>query len=150
MIRKEEIGAVQERLMQIGFACLEFDLDRFLEVAGAASSPQALAAGVSPQAVTGAAKWLEMGRLLKPFRDGVVTLVNEMDDVVLCDCNAAVNPECKLGDHAGGHVVLATWRVRLKGDEDDFFYACDGCRESVAVEAQAQGHVIERLEEDES
>ena len=72
MISEEDIYRIRDDLGRLALAALRLDLDGFIEASEVVGSPQALAAGVSPQAVAGAGHWAEMARLLKPFRDHVV------------------------------------------------------------------------------
>ena len=56
----EQIGSLMIRAADI-------DLDGFLKVVEEVGSPQALAMGINPKAVTGATGWTDLARLLRPF-----------------------------------------------------------------------------------
>ena len=72
MISNDDIARIQQQLGELALAAVRTDLDGFLEVTEAIGSPQALAAGLAPNAVTSASAWAELARLLKPFRDRAI------------------------------------------------------------------------------
>ena len=78
MISEDDTARIQQELGQLALAAVGVDLDGFLEVVDLVGSPQALAAGLSPAAVTSAAGWADLARLLKPFRDNAVERVAQI------------------------------------------------------------------------
>ena len=72
MISQDDIRRIQDEIGVLALDAVRIDLEGFLEATDVASSPQALAAGLDPRAVTSAGDWEEMARLLKPFRDHVL------------------------------------------------------------------------------
>ena len=72
MIGQDDVARIQEQLGRIAIEAVRIDVDGFIEVTEMVASPQALAAGIDPRAVTSASGWAEMARLLKPFRDHAV------------------------------------------------------------------------------
>ena len=67
------------------------------------------------------------------------------EDLVYCECSPDINPDCPLGDHSAGHLVLAHWRVSAAGNYDDFSYLCAPCKESFATRPGAAGYRFEVL-----
>ncbi|MPZ49030.1 MAG: hypothetical protein GEU75_06945 [Dehalococcoidia bacterium] len=67
LISPEETTAIQEQLGRLALAASEIDLEGFLELCEQVGSPQALASGLNPRAVSSAGDWAEQARLLKPF-----------------------------------------------------------------------------------
>jgi hypothetical protein len=74
----EETARVQEEIADLAIRAAAIDLDDFLEVTEQVGSPQAMAAGINPKAVTGAADWTELASLLKPFRDAAVERIEQI------------------------------------------------------------------------
>lgn len=72
MISENDIARIQEQLGRLALETVRIDLEGFIEATDAVGSPQALAGGIDPRAVTSASRWAEMARLLKPFRDDAV------------------------------------------------------------------------------
>ena len=72
MITQEDVARIQEELGALSLQAVRIDVDGFIEACDEVASPQALAAGIDPRAVTNAAGWAETARLLKPFRDQAV------------------------------------------------------------------------------
>ena len=149
MITPEETAAIQEELIRLAFASLKIDLDSFLEVTVIIGSPQALAAGTQLQSVTSAAKWLDLARLLKPFRDQALQWRDKMEaaGMVFCDCNPAANPHCHLGSHEAGHLVVAVWCLTEAANEDEFMYLCMPCAASIIDGGNASAYIWRRLDE---
>ena len=72
MISQEDTARIQEEIGALSLQAVRIDVDGFIEACEQIGSPQALAVGIDPRAVTSAADWAEMARLLKPFRDEAV------------------------------------------------------------------------------
>jgi DNA-directed RNA polymerase subunit RPC12/RpoP len=72
VISGEDVARIQEELGALSLQAVRIDVDGFIEACDGVASPQALAAGIDPRAVTSAGGWAEMARLLKPFRDRAV------------------------------------------------------------------------------
>jgi hypothetical protein len=72
LIGQDDVARIQEQLGRIAIEAVRIDVDGFIEVTEMVASPQALAAGIDPRAVTSASGWAEMAHLLKPFRDHAV------------------------------------------------------------------------------
>jgi hypothetical protein len=73
-----DTARVQEQIGELAIRAAGIDLDAFLEVAEQVGSPQAMAVGINPKAVTSAADWTELARLLKPFRDAAVERIEQI------------------------------------------------------------------------
>ena len=78
MISNDEIARIQEEVGRLAFQAVCIDLDGFLEVTDRVGSPQALAGGTKPSAVSGAGEWAELARLLKPFRDAAAARIEQL------------------------------------------------------------------------
>ena len=78
MLSTEEIAAIQEEIGSLAIAAAGIDLDAFLEVVHQVGSPQALAAGIDPRAVTSAGDWKDLADLLKPFRDAAMERIDQI------------------------------------------------------------------------
>ena len=78
MITSEEITRIQQEVGRLAFQAVCIDLDGFLEAADQIGSPQALAGGTKPSAVSSAGEWAELARLLKPFRDAAATRIEQL------------------------------------------------------------------------
>jgi hypothetical protein len=72
VISPQEAMRVQRKLAELELDAASIDLDPFLDVVARLGSPQALAAGFSLQVIESASEWLELARLLKPFRDRAI------------------------------------------------------------------------------
>jgi formylmethanofuran dehydrogenase subunit E len=119
VISREDIARIQKELGVLSLQAVRIDVDGFIEASDLVGSPQALAAGIDPRAVTSAGNWAEMARLLKPFRDRAVyrlaaireELAESDDDLVE---PAMACPGCgerrvdELGLNDDGSVVCAT------------------------------------------
>jgi DNA-directed RNA polymerase subunit RPC12/RpoP len=130
VISQDDIGRIQDEIGRLALQAVRTDLDGFLEATDAVGSPQALAAGIDPEAVTSAGDWADLARLLKPFRDHAVTHLAEIrerlaesdDDLVAPDqacpsCGERRVDELSLNDD--GSVVCATCgrRYAVAGEE---------------------------------
>jgi hypothetical protein len=80
VIDEKEIARIQQELGKLALAATRIDLDGFLEASEAIASPQALAAGIPPAAVSSAGAWNDLARLLKPFRDEALTHLDELEE----------------------------------------------------------------------
>jgi len=74
----EDTARVQEEIADLVIRAAGIDLDAFLDVTRQVGSPQAMAAGINPKAVTSARDWVELARLLKPFRDAAVERIEQI------------------------------------------------------------------------
>jgi hypothetical protein len=74
----QQTKALQESLGRIAIEASTINLDGFLEMAEGVSSPQAVASGLSIDAITSAARWAELARLLMPFWELARELVNRI------------------------------------------------------------------------
>ena len=129
MISQDDVARIQDELGRLAIEVVRVDVDGFIEASDLVGSPQALAAGIDPRAVTSAGNWAEMARLLKPFRDRAVyrlaaireELAESDDDLVE---TAMACPGCgerrvdELGLNDDGSVVCATCgkRYSVAGD----------------------------------
>jgi len=75
VISQEDVARIQEEIGALSLQAVRIDVDGFIEVCDEVGSPQALADGIDHRAVTSAADWAEMARLLKPFRDQAVARI---------------------------------------------------------------------------
>ena len=129
MISQEDIRRIQDEIGRLALQAVRTDLDGFLEATDAVGSPQALPAGIDPQAVGSAGEWAEIARLLKPFRDDAVArlalirerLAESEDDLVAADqacpgCGERRVDELSLNED--GSVICATCgnRYSIAGD----------------------------------
>ena len=78
MITSDDITRIQEEVGRLAFQAVCIDLDGFLEVTDQVGSPQALAGGTKPSAVSSAGEWAELARLLKPFRDAAAGRIEQL------------------------------------------------------------------------
>ena len=118
MITNDEVARIRDEIGRLALQAARIDLDGFLEAAEVIGSPQALASGIEPRAVTSAAEWTSIARLLKPFRDDAVTRLDRIREVVSEDEGDLVDrtqacPRCgerrvdELGLNEDGSVVCA-------------------------------------------
>ena len=129
MISQDDVARIQDELGRLAIEAVRIDVDGFIEACDLVGSPQALAAGIDPRAVTSAGNWAGMARLLKPFRDeavGRIAVIRERlaeDDDDLVEAAMAC-PSCgerrvdELGLNDDGSVVCATCgrRYSVAGD----------------------------------
>ena len=78
MLSAEEVSRIQDEIGSLAIAAVGIDLDAFLEVVHEVGSPQALAAGIDPRAVTSAGDWKDLAGLLKPFRDAAIKRIEQI------------------------------------------------------------------------
>jgi DNA-directed RNA polymerase subunit RPC12/RpoP len=78
VISQDDIARIQQEIGALALDAVRIDLDGFLEASDQVGSPQALAAGIDPKAVTSAGHWAEIARLLKPFRDEAVARITQI------------------------------------------------------------------------
>jgi hypothetical protein len=118
--------------VRLAIDSLSIDLEAFLDVSEKLQSPQSLAAGIPPEAVSAAALWTDLAKALIPFRDHALAMREELriEGIVICECSPAVNPACAQGDHTRGHIVEAVWQV-WEDDEGDFINLCEACAGSL-------------------
>ena len=72
---QEATREIQEQLGALTISASEIDLDGFIELIEAVTSPQAVARGLDLSTVQSAAGWAVGARLLKPFWDHAVERV---------------------------------------------------------------------------
>ena len=129
MITSEDTARIQQEIGKLALEALRVDVDGFLEVTDQVGSPQALAAGINPKAVSSASDWSELARLLKPFRDEAVRRVAQIrkeaePDADVIELNHGC-PNCgerfvdRLSISVDGSVVCAACgtRYELRGPE---------------------------------
>jgi len=128
MISEQDVERIQQELGELALQALRIDLDGFIEASDLVGSAQALSAGASPWAVTSAAGWAEMARLVKPFRDHVVERVAQIrEEMVGAGDLAPAGSECpscgerrvdELGINEDGSVLCATCgrRYQMPGE----------------------------------
>ena len=119
MISQDDVARIQDELGRLAIEAVRIDVDGFIEACDLVGSPQALAAGIDPRAVTSAGNWAEMARLLKPFRDRALARLGAIreemaeSDEDLVPREAAC-PSCgerrtdELGLNEDGNVICAT------------------------------------------
>ena len=129
MITNDDVARIRDEIGRLALQAARIDLDGFLEAAEVIGSPQALTAGVEPRAVTSAAEWTSIARLLKPFRDDAVTRLDRIREVLDEDDGDLVEqsqacPRCgvrrvdELGLNEDGSVVCGTCGKRYSLDEE--------------------------------
>jgi DNA-directed RNA polymerase subunit RPC12/RpoP len=128
VISQDDVARIQDELGRLAIEAVRIDVDGFIEACDLVGSPQALAAGIDPRAVTSAGNWAEMARLLKPFRDRAVVRLGAIraemaeSDEDLVPREAAC-PSCgerrtdELGLNEDGSVVCATCGRRYSAAE---------------------------------
>ena len=132
MISQDDIARIQEELSRLAIEAVRIDVDGFIEASDLVGSPQALAAGIDPRAVTSAAGWAELARLLEPFRDHAVERIAaireeqaESEDDLVATHQAC--PSC--GERRTDELVL--------NDDDSVLCATCGRRYSLAKDGGA-------------
>jgi DNA-directed RNA polymerase subunit RPC12/RpoP len=129
VISLDDAARIQAELGRLAIEVVRVDVDGFIEASDLVGSPQALAAGIDPRAVTSAGGWAEMARLLKPFRDHAVARIEAIREEQAANDDELVEgamacPGCgerrtdELGLNDDGSVVCATCgrRYSLAGD----------------------------------
>jgi len=119
MIDEQDIARIQEQLGELSLRVVKVDLDGFLEATVAVGSPQALAAGIDPRAVTSAGGWTELARLLKPFRDHSVRQ--------LAAIHKQRTPMSDLVDETDGCPSCLERRIDQLTIQDDASVLCGTC-----------------------
>ena len=130
MISEEQIAAIQMRLGEFALTAATIDLDGFLEVSDLMASPQALAAGIPPKAVTSAAEWVEFARLLKPFRDHARERFDAIREELGVD-------ESEWASAEAGCPVCGERRIDELGINDDETVDCATCGSRYALPGSA-------------
>jgi hypothetical protein len=74
----EDTARIQEEIAALAIQAAAIDLDGFLEVVAQVSSPQAMAAGINPKAVTSAGDWLQLAMALKPFHEAALERIEQI------------------------------------------------------------------------